>query len=91
MADETPATDSPDEFTDLLRLLIERTVTLSVRVETLRRLLEARGVFSPEAYDAEQARVRVQWGEGAALSDEEFLARARRILGRPETPPEGAS
>jgi hypothetical protein len=94
-------TDQPlDGFDQLLQLLIERATTLSVHVEAIRELLEARGVCSAGEFSEQTAALRARWqllphpheALSRGLETREYLARMRRVLDPgDDTPPEGAA
>jgi hypothetical protein len=97
MADpqSTQPTDQPDGFTNLLHLLVERATTVSIRVEALGRLLEARGVFTAAEWDQQTADLRTHWAlpqhyhpsVSDALTTEQFVARLHQVVVQPADDP----
>ena len=91
----------PDDFTYILLLLLERATTLSIRVEALCGLLDARGVVTAAEVEQQTADLRTRWGLpehdhpslSQELTTEEFVTRLRRVLVPPadDRPPEGGA
>jgi len=81
----------PDDLSYILQLFLERTTTLSIRVEILTGLLEARGVFTAAEFDQQTADLRARWelpqhyhwALSQELTTEDFVARLRRVLVKP--------
>lgn len=82
------ADESPNDFTTLLLLVVERVTTLSVQVETMRALLESHGAFSAVEFEerAKDVRAKAQLAEhphqalSRTLTLDEYSARVRRWM-----------